>query len=174
MKWTARARIAAKRLLTEQGIQDVPVDVKLIAENLGIMVIEEDLEEEISGMLSREGERAVMLIHRGDVPQRKRFSIAHEIGHFVMHKDPVFVDRRVRFRDAQSSLGVNREEIEANSFAAELLMPYPLVMREVSRRQSQEFPPSDEDLIAELARQFDVSRQAIELRLSGLGMIGTM
>ncbi len=57
---------------------------------------------------------------------RQRFTIAHELGHFFLHRasSTVFVDAApIFFRDESSSNGSQREEIEANAFAAELLMP---------------------------------------------------
>jgi Zn-dependent peptidase ImmA (M78 family) len=150
------------------------VDIERLAKRAGLRVIEEGLESEISGMLYREGDRATILINKDDAPVRKRFSMAHELGHFLLHtSSSVFVDRRVRFRDAASSQGTIPEEIEANSFAADLLMPQAWVLREVARLRQRRFPPTDEHLIEELADLFQVSTQAIEYRLANLGELGT-
>ena len=56
---------------------------------------------------------------------RQRFSIAHEIAHFVLHHGDTYIDKgyRVHFRDLESGSGTKREEMEANAFAAALLMP---------------------------------------------------
>lgn len=164
----------AKLLLQRYKITKPPVDVERLAKQEGLRVVEEQLESEISGMLYREGGRAVILINQNDVPVRKRFSVAHELGHYHLHtSSSVFVDRRVRFRDSNSSQGTIKEEIEANSFAAELLMPETFVLQEAMRLRGRRFTLSDEELIGELADIFEVSRQAMEVRLANLGELGT-
>jgi Zn-dependent peptidase ImmA (M78 family) len=173
MSQSGRAATQAKHLLQRHGISKPPVDVERLAKREGIRVVEEKLESEVSGMLYREGARAVILVNEDDAPVRKRFSIAHELGDFVLHTSPVFVDRRVRFRDATSSQGTFREEIAANRFAAELLMPEFWVLQEASRLRQRRFPPTDEELIGELANIFQVSQQAVEHRLANLGELGT-
>jgi Zn-dependent peptidase ImmA (M78 family) len=176
MNWMAKAARAAKRLIAEYDISKPPVDVERLAKREGLRVVEEKLESEISGMLYLEGGSALILINQDDAPVRKRFSMAHELGHYKLHSSSsaVFVDRRVRFRDASSSQGTIKEEIEANNFAAELLMPEDFVLREAVRlRSRRRFPLSDEELIEELASIFQVSRQAMEVRLANLGELGT-
>jgi Zn-dependent peptidase ImmA (M78 family) len=85
----------------------------------------------------------------------------------------VFVDRLVRvdFRDDRSSAGTDQEEIQANAFAAELLMPKDLVMRAVTETG---LGPDDsvDVLVDSLAEQFGVSRQAMDYRLVNLGIRG--
>jgi Zn-dependent peptidase ImmA (M78 family) len=169
-----RAVAKASQLLREHQILKPPVDVERLAKQVGLRVVEEQLESEISGMLYREGGFAVILINQNDVHARKRFSIAHELGHYYLHTaSSVFVDRRVRFRDSNSSQGTIKEEIEANNFAAELLMPQIFVLREAIRLRGRRSPPSDEELIEELALVFNVSKQAMEVRLANLGELGT-
>lgn len=169
-----RVSRAVSELLERHGITKPPVDAGRIARLEGIRVVEERLESEISGMLYRDGGRSIILVNQDDAPARKRFSVAHELGHYILH-DPatVFVDRRVRFRDATSSQGTNPEEIEANSFAAELLMPESWILREAARLRQRRLPPTDEELIGELAKVFQVSKQALEYRLANLGELGT-
>jgi Zn-dependent peptidase ImmA (M78 family) len=163
----------ARRILQRYEISKPPTDVERLAKREGVRIIEEQMESEISGMLYREADRAVILINKYDSPARKRFSIAHELGHFFLHTSAVFVDRRVRFRNSASSQGTNPEEIEANNFAAELLMPESLVLEEASRLRMRRSPPTDEELIEALASAFAVSKQAIEFRLANLGELGT-
>src|SRR5687767_11558585 len=110
MSWMASAAKAAKRLIRKHEISKPPVDVERLAKREGLRIVEEKLESEISGMLYREGSRAVILVNQDDAPVRKRFSIAHELGHFHLHESSsVFVDRRVRFRDSNSSQGIVKE-----------------------------------------------------------------
>ena len=107
---------------------------------------------------------------------RQRFTIAHEIGHLVLHEDPVFVDRMylapspskrpAYLRDARSSQATDVQEIEANKFAAALLMP-PSMIREALDEVSV---PVDGEGIETLANLFDVSSQSMGFRLLNLGV----
>ena len=103
---------------------------------------------------------------------RQRFTVAHELGHLLLHgyttphADSNF---RVRFRDAESSTGSVREEIEANQFAAELLMPRELVAAQATRIGLDYASPDDDDpKLSRLARAFQVSKLALSIRLAGL------
>jgi len=79
---------------------------------------------------------------------------------------------RVDFRDRTSSLAIDKEEIEANAFAAELLMPQEFIWEEISRRLSRRrSSPTKDELIDDLARTFKVSPQAMEYRLNNLGIL---
>ena len=88
---------------------------------------------------------------------RQRFTIAHEIGHFLLHTDEdVHIDekRPIGRRDDLSSQAVDACEIEANQFAAELLMPESLVREFVRNLGSNHPETSVEEAIEELARAF--------------------
>jgi Zn-dependent peptidase ImmA (M78 family) len=64
----------------------------------------------------------------------------------------------------------DRQEIDANRFAAELLMPEPILVEAVSRRQEKKTDISSMQIVGELAIEFQVSSQAMEYRLTNLGM----
>ena len=120
------------------------------------------------------GDKAIIGINSAHPNTRQRFSIAHEIGHLILHKKNLFVDKVVRldFRDSRSSLAIDKEEIEANVFAAELLMPRDFIEREIRRIMSKrKSPPLKERLIEELRNAFEVSLQAMEYRLINLGIL---
>jgi Zn-dependent peptidase ImmA (M78 family) len=107
-------------------------------------------------------------VNQSDPPYRKRFTIAHELGHHFLHllSDGEFVDSKVDlFRDSETdvspeSIEQRRPEIQANQFAAALLMPADLVKREYSPTPNLE----------ELARKFNVSEAAMGFRLTKLGL----
>jgi len=104
-------------------------------------------------------------------PVRRRFTIAHELGHLVLQRDDLFhVDEKfpVAFRSEDSSKAHSPFEVEANQFAAELLMPEKLLMRDVAKLP---LGLDVEEAIAELARRYEVSEQAMTIRLSALGVI---
>ena len=109
--------------------------------------------------------------NRSHVPVRQRFTIAHEIGHYVLHRKSgdLFIDRhhKVFARDKSSSRGEDEKEVEANAFAAALLMPEELVEEELDRIG---FDLGDEADVRELANKFNVSTQSMLFRLTNLGV----
>ena len=101
-----RAEKKAKELLEIQGITDPPVPVETIAEKIGAKLAFEPFEgtDDISGILYRKGRQSIIGINSAHPNTRQRFSIAHEIGHLILHKKNLFVDKVVRldFRDSRS------------------------------------------------------------------------
>jgi len=164
----------AENLLRELKIQEAPIPVEQIAERLGAKITYEPFEGkgDVSGMLLRDKDRTVIGVNSAHANVRQRFSIAHEIGHLRMHQGAMFVDQAVRFnRDSKSALAIDPREIEANGFAAELLMPEDLVKAAVAKRLAKRANLPATALVAELAQEFDVSAQAMEFRLTNLGVI---
>ena len=150
-----------------------PVDPQWIAEHaLGVVVAEASMSSDVSGMLVREPARIVIGVNADHHPNRQRFTISHELGHLELHRGrPVIMDSdvRVNFRDKVSSLATDREEVEANRFAAALLMPEHMVRPWVA---AESFA-SAEQLVEQLAKQFEVSASAANFRLVNLGIIPT-
>lgn len=169
-----RPEAAAERILIEHGIAQPPVPVEQIVKRMGVQLVYKPFDGELSGILYQEGDRAIIAVNDQNPRVRQRFTIAHECGHYLLHQDSrsLFVDRpiQVRFRNERSSLAVSREEIAANQFAAALLMPRAWVIDEANHRLEHYTSISDDELVAELARIFDVSRQAMEFRLANLGV----
>jgi Zn-dependent peptidase ImmA (M78 family) len=99
--------------------------------------------------------------------QRQRFTIAHEIGHLLLHADEnLHVDRNfpIGLRSGISSKSVDANEIEANQFAAALLMPADFIAEDI-----KPFIGTDVMFaIRKLAQQYRVSEQAMSIRLSTL------
>ena len=149
--------------------QIVPIDVNYIAKKLEINVILETLEETVSGMLVIKDKNATIAINKIHHENRQRFTLAHEIGHFILHgkKQNIFIDNHLVFhRGKEASEGVYTKEIEANIFAAELLMPKTEVFKKVI-----EINILNENNITELSQYFKVSKQAFTHRLRNLGLI---
>ena len=156
----------------------LPIDVEGIAKALNVPVKYEPFEEELSGVIIKEPGRIVIGINSGQAYTRQRFTIAHELGHHLLgHAGEIFVDKTLRHqatiirRDAKSSLGVNADEIQANQFAAELLMPKNLVSEQVGKRIKKNPRIRASGLIEDLAGTFKVSAQAMEIRLTNLGYL---
>jgi Zn-dependent peptidase ImmA (M78 family) len=168
----SKAVVAARELLQHHKIAQPPVPVEDLAKRLGVRLAFERMDSEISGMLIRDPERkvAVMAINSSHSSTRQRFTIAHELGHLLLHQgSPIFVDRtvRVNFRAPQASAGDHHQEIEANAFGAELLMPEELMLLAAQRNPGR----ADESMLDQLAERFRVSRQAMDYRLTNLGLL---
>lgn len=172
--------VKAKRLAIEmlkkyqQTLSFPPVDVEAIVEAEGIEVIEEDLEDEVSGLLVSKSGNNIILVNSDHHLNRQRFTIAHEFGHYLMHRDisNIFFDEAlVFFRDQEASEGTKYQEIEANAFAAELLMPEYLLKQMVRESPVDAFDDREESLLSKTAKKFQVSVQALTIRLTKLGLI---
>lgn len=163
-------------LLQRHGVQGPPVDVMKIARGLGARVGRAPAgDPDLSGFLLRQPEPGGVIIGvNGSHPAvRQRFTIAHEIGHLLLHRGEGFhVDRgafRVFKRDSDSATGTNPAEIEANVFAAELLMPAKFLIADVRKRTSIDL--ADDTSLRDLAARYKVSPQAMAFRLANLGQI---
>lgn len=151
-----------------------PVNVDKVARHLGATIEEADANEKLSGVLLRGSQPnlTVIGVNATHAPRRKRFTIGHECGHLCLHgMKEVHVDEgiRVHRRDQKSGEGVDEAEIEANLFAAELLMPQRFLAADLEDAES--FDMADESTIEELADRYDVSVQAMTFRLANLGYI---
>jgi Zn-dependent peptidase ImmA (M78 family) len=161
------------QLLQNSMIMLPSVDVEAIARNQHIEIHKEDLKG-ISGFIYKEGNQVTIGVNKNDPPNRQRFTIAHELGHFFLHSEnPLHVDKSIviKLRDHVSSEAVNAEEIEANAFAAELLMPAKMIeedFRHVNKALASEEDELD-GIISKMASDYRVSKQAMTLRLSNLG-----
>jgi Zn-dependent peptidase ImmA (M78 family) len=165
-----RADREVERLLKEARVLEPPVDVEALAARCGAQVSYEAVSPHISGLLYRDEQRSIIGINARNSRQRQRFTIAHELGHLLLHEGELIFDTtgRLNWRDESSSLATDPEEIEANASAAQLLMPESLVrgfVREPGGRQ-----PMDR-LIRDMAKTFDVSVQAMQYRLINLGLL---
>lgn len=162
---------AATKLLQEANITKAPVNVEALAARVGAMVSYDVLKEDLSGVLVKDKARVVIGVNSFHAKTRQRFTIAHEIGHLMLkHKGDVFVDQTVMRRDGRSAQAIDPQEIAANQFAAELLMPRDFVIKAVQRWQAKRPDLSSISLVDELAEEFQVSPQAMEYRLTNLGM----
>lgn len=166
------ARRKAKELIREGKVKRPPVPVENLARFAGATIHYEPFAGQISGMVHRQPKGAAIIgVNSFHALTRQRFTIAHELGHLLLHKDEkLHVDEKspIGFRNQESSLAVNDQEIEANQFAAELLMPATLLDKEIEKLpQNIEV----EDAVARLAEGFQVSEQAMTLRLTRLGVL---
>lgn len=144
-----------------------PVDPYRIAERLGLTVVESHLDDDISGMVVKlPGRDAEILLEEDDSQERKTFSCAHELGHWMertmlssMPKDFAIIEKRGGPRDAH--------EFYADEFAGNLLMPTHAIERWVSTHSSVGTANGHIDLLA-IAKEFGVSVSAARVRLQRL------
>ena len=157
----------AEHLLEKAGVTQPPVPVEAMARASGCKIVAAKLQD-VSGVLVRSADGATIGFNSDHPQSRKRFTIAHELGHFLLHQGQEVRydhDFRVSLRSEESSEGTNIEEIEANFFAASLLMPDKILLADPRTA----FIPLDDDASVEaLAKSYKVSRQAMSLRLTRL------
>ena len=164
----ATLRPIAEALLSDVGARKPPIPVEVVARSLGATVRYAPFKGELAGMLIRDdAERGIVIgVNSLHHPNRQRFTIAHECGHLRLHEGQrAYVDRsplRINRRDEVSSQATDAEEIEANRFAAELLMPYRMIMDDLL---GSDLDIEDEMGLRELADRYGVSLQAMTLRI---------
>lgn len=167
-----KIRELTQKLLAESGITGSPVPVARIAKSQGARIFFDARDDDISGFLYSDDKRAVIGVNTQHPSVRQRFTIAHELGHLLLHsRDQVHVDNEfpIMLRSEASSQGNNAEEIEANLFAAELLMPEHFIEKDLQAVDTLDL--LDSDMAASLANKYGVSTQALLIRLASLGYV---
>ena len=171
-----RSEKEAQNLIKRHNIKEPPISVIEIAKGLGINVIAYGFGEGVSGILVVENNKSTIGYSTSDSKVRQRFTIAHELGHFILHHnstqpEQLFVDKNflIKYRGCQKySQAEIQHEQQANSFAAELLMPKSLIEAELVKKDYIDLTESE--LIEELAKVFDVSIIAMSYRLANLSI----
>ncbi|MFC5409129.1 ImmA/IrrE family metallo-endopeptidase [Larkinella bovis] len=156
----------------------LPIDVEKVAKKKNIEVLGVDFTIGVSGVFLHDGEKAQIGYSNNNKPNRQRFTIAHELGHYVLghQRKGVFVDTpdkyfTILFRDENSSTGEFLQEREANAFAAALLMPKEIILEIMKNILDYcDFREEENDVVKELAKRFGVSIQAMSFRLSNLDL----
>jgi hypothetical protein len=140
--------------------QTAPVDVVGLAKSLGLNVWElRDLPPNISGKIWKDPHGGIsgfsIGVNASEAPVRKRFTVAHEIAHFVLHRNR-FTNELLEDTMYRGSGMSSREEAQANKFAADVLMPFSLI---------QTLLKQGVHTVAEMAKQLEVSTTAMSIRL---------
>jgi hypothetical protein len=152
----------AQKLIVDQHTSEIPVRVGKLAKDLGLEVVLAGLSPNISGLIEPSATAAsgfVIKVNKYESDERQRFTLAHEVAHFLLHRDYIkngVVDN-VMYRSSLSS----RKETEANKLAADMLMPISTVLRELNEIGGKR----DEIAAVALARRFRVSTAAMKVRL---------
>lgn len=164
-------QISANKLLQLASANEPPIPVERIARLRGVQVRYVPFEGELSGLLYQENGRIIVGVNALHAKARQRFTIAHELGHLELHsQSELHIDRNfhILLRDEQSSQAIDPNEIEANAFAAELLMPKAMLERDLS---GQVVDYEDDEMLRNLANRYKVSLQAMIFRLTNLRLI---
>lgn len=160
-----RARESARGLLTQYRVLSAPVPVERIAKSLGAKVQYSPFDGDLSGMAFIKDGIPIIGVNSLHHPNRQRFTLAHELAHIQLHRPQieaaVHIDKGSLRRDALAAAGTDPTEIEANAFAAELLMPEFLLAAELNGRTVD---TEDDEMIRSLAKRFKVSEAAMRFR----------
>lgn len=154
-------------ILLNNDMYKVPVDVIKIANANDIKVYEGILNKKISGAIryDKDEEKFAILVNKNNVKTRQRFTIAHELGHYFLHKEflkseEIHVD--IMYRSAEKSDEEDKKrEREVDYFAGSLLMNRTLLTRLYKENNS----------IQSLADIFNVSVSAMTVRLDILELL---
>lgn len=143
----------------EKHHSDFPVMIGAIAKELGINVKKATLAATISGEIKYENGEYIIRINRHDVKERQRFTLAHEIAHFLLHKDRIGdgITDDILYRSKLSDF----MEIQANRLAADILMPWVLIQKKLSEYTDLKA----EERFEKIAEDAQVSTTAIKIRL---------
>jgi len=164
----ALARNMAKKVIKDYKLANVPTDLKAIFASLGLKYIELDDPNDIDGaIIEIENKPSIAVLNRAKAIQRQRFTLAHELGHiFLNHKQRDIYNPEFEREEAEQEEGGRYEqermshkkpptEIEADVFAAELLIPF-----EQLKKYEKEM-----NNVEKMAEIFVVSKQAMALAI---------
>lgn len=154
----------AEREILDRHLVDYPVKLGQLANELGVNIKVSSMNTGVSGQIMRQGDNYIIRVNRHEARERQRFTIAHELAHFLLHKSiidssPDGIKDNVLYRSGEPE----RIEYEANRLAADIVMPMALVQKVL---QDEFDGVVTEATIESLAARFQVSKAAMEIRLS--------
>lgn len=140
----------------------VPVNLGALASDLGLEVYQSTLEPKISGLIepsatSPSGYK--IKLNRHDPLTRQRFTLAHEIAHFLLHRFDI--GRGVVDDTLYRSNLSDRKEVEANKLGSQIIMPNASIRNELAKLAHL----NKDKIVSELAKKFNVSQEAMRIKL---------
>jgi Zn-dependent peptidase ImmA (M78 family) len=155
------AKEMARKVLKDHKIISIPTDLVKIFDKLGLQFIELDDPKDIDGaIIEIDGKPKIAVLNKAKSISRQRFTLAHELGHiFLNHNKRDFyepVDSEREVPDLRSAKAKPPKEIEADVFAAELLIPY---------QQLKKYQDSINDL-ENISKLFQVSKDAMAIAIN--------
>lgn len=177
-------KVSPDKLLQDLGLYTVPVNVEEICHCLEVELSKKvDIGSmSYSGKISSDSNGINIWVNPLDSNNRHRFTIAHELGHLVHDIIPELGrENDINFKDTPKTLKRDGrqapEEYRANDFAAKLLMPEKLILerskvviKNIQKVTNQAKVPRSA-FISNMAKMFDVSEQAMEIRLKNVNIL---
>jgi len=159
--------VAIKRSIVDSDT--IPVDVISLAIENGLKISyfnpaksKSDTLESVAGLLDKNNK--TIYVNSTDSTERQRFTIAHELGHYIYdHDEDKF---GLNYRDGNRNR--NSAERQADDFAGEVLMPSPLL-----RKKLKEYSDA-RPTISEIASLFGVSKEAMRVKLDNMGLLSSV
>ncbi len=162
-----------EEVFKETGLISIPVEVVAMASFYGFSVYELEMDDKVSGMIIVGDQNLkdfdtdkVIVVNSNHAATRKRFTVAHELGHYILKNCP-----QNCYAHRDSGEVYNPEEKDANSFASALLMPEEDIRRFANSFFDNTFGDVDLMIIPKVARRYNVSESAAEVRLKKLEII---
>lgn len=148
----------AEQALQELGIErPQEIDLEAIAYTLGVRIKYRSLDGCEARIIGNEAS-AIITVNSRSSHTRRRFSIAHELGHWRYHRGKILVCRSEDI--GRSDWSVTSPERVADGYAADLLMPWYLLTP-----LAKQSPKLTFQFVRKLAEIFDVSPEAMAIRL---------
>lgn len=158
-----RISVCERRIVREH-IAAAPVRLARLADALGLKVLRAKLPQGISGLIQPVNKDIApagfqIKVNKFENPKRQRFTVAHEIAHYLLHRDQIksTVYDNILYRSSLS----NKLEAEANRLAAQIIMPAALLESDLGQLDR---PPNIDDLY-ELSDKYNVSREAMRIKI---------
>ena len=149
-----------RTILTKHNLESAPVPIERVANLFSIKIVPySKFTQQISGTIIKDENFIAIGVNSNDAVVRQRFTIAHELGHFLLGHDIAQT-----LDDAKLDRPIDNEK-EADKFAAELLIPIDFLKKDIE---------SGIKNLAELSRRYEVSEQAMSVRLLNTGLINKL
>jgi len=156
---------AADKILEITKIKEPPISPSQISKDLNIPVFYWDFPDEVSGIFVSEENATCIGVNQDHSYVRQKFTIAHELGHFVYHNGDElcvdFIDTEMTTPDLDEQQ--RSEETKANQFAASLLMPMEWIKGDFHKHGVEALPL--------LSQRYEVSEQSLWYRLHSLKLV---
>lgn len=163
---------AAQKILNIKAV-GIPVKIIEICKNMGFSVFQQNLPKNICGYIAIDGELKdrfgtdrIITVNMNESNKRRRFTVAHELGHFLFDFNPNGIQFYNAFEHDHEENDVPSESL-ANRFAAELLMPEDKFRKEYRKIYDNHSGSSEQlyETIQDLSDLFLVPPKAVEMRI---------
>jgi Zn-dependent peptidase ImmA (M78 family) len=168
-----KIKLLVDKILDQSDLRTIPINLNGVAEFANATVTTTDLSHGLSGFAYQKDGTRFIGVNRAEGSERQRFTLAHELGHLFLHRDESlrYDQGLMMLRNSHSSDGTDIKEIEANRFAAELLMPEEALRTDMATLPDIDFMVESKETrqyIKQLAEKYQVSAQAMSVRIATL------